>query len=86
VVWDSRWVPFSDFAASTRLILDLHPGLNGTYGQVWQDWPGVDREDDGRVIAPTFAEFSTELARRLTTRSVAVDNTGILSFGDYWLV
>ncbi len=89
VVWDSCWVPFSDFYSSPRLILDLHPGRNGTYGQVWQDWPGVDRESDGRVIAPTFTEFSTELLRRLTTRSVVVDEDGMLSFepaGDYWLV
>jgi len=89
LVWDSRWVPFSHFEGIPRLILDLHPGRNGTYGQVWQDWPGVDREDDGTVIAPTFAEFSAELLPRLTTRSVVVDNDGKLSFaraGDYWLV
>jgi len=90
VMWDSRWVPFSDFEGSTRLILDLHPGHNGTYGQVWQDWPGRDREDDGTVIAPSFAAFSTELLRRLTTGSVRVDDDGRLSFpqaGDhYWIV
>jgi cell wall assembly regulator SMI1 len=89
VVWDGCWVPFSDFYSSPRLILDLHPGRNGTYGQVWQDWPGVDRQDDGRVIAPTFTAFSAELLRRLTTRSVVVDDDGMLSFeraGDYWLV
>jgi cell wall assembly regulator SMI1 len=86
VVWDSRWVPFSDFEASQRLILDLHPGRNGTYGQVWEDWPGVDRQDDRTVKAPTFAEFSAELLRRLTTRSVVVDDDGMLSFDDHWLV
>src|SRR5262249_6850538 len=89
VMWDSRWVPFSTFEGSSRLILDLHPGRNGTYGQVWQDWPGRDREDDGTVMALTFAEFSTELLRWLTTRSVVVDDGGILLFpraGDYWLV
>jgi cell wall assembly regulator SMI1 len=89
VMWDSRWVPFSNFEGSPRLILDLHPGRNGTSGQVWQDWPGRDLEDDGTVIAPTFAAFSTELLRRLTTRSVAVDDDGRLSFarrGGYWLV
>jgi len=64
VMWDSRWVPFSDFEGSPRLILDLHPGRNGTYGQVWQYWPGRDLEEYGTVIAPTFAEFSTELLRR----------------------
>src|SRR5262249_40279559 len=89
VVWDSGWIPFSDFEGSPRLILDLHPGRNGTYGQVWQDWPGVDRENDATVIAPTFAEFSAELLRRLTMRNVEVDDDGKLSFaraGDYWLV
>jgi cell wall assembly regulator SMI1 len=89
VMWDSRWVPFSDFEGSPRLILDLHPGRNGTCGQVWQDWPSRDREDDGTVIAPTFAAFSTELLRRLTTRNVAVDDDGRLSFaqaGGHWLV
>ncbi len=89
VMWDSRWVPFSDFLGSPRLILDLHPGRNGTYGQVWQDWPGRDREDDETVIAPTFAAFSAELLRRLTTGSVTVDDDGILLFvraGGYWLV
>jgi cell wall assembly regulator SMI1 len=89
VMWDSHWVPFSDFEGSPRLILDLHPGRNGTYAQVWQNWPGRDLEDGGTVMALTFAEFSTELLRRLTTRSVVVDDDGILSFpraGDYWLV
>ena len=89
VMWDSHWVPFSDFEGSPRLILDLHPGRNGAYGQVWQDWPGRDRENDGTVMALTFAEFSTELLRRLTTRSVVVNDDGILSFpraGGYWLV
>jgi cell wall assembly regulator SMI1 len=89
VLWDSRWVPFSDFEGSPRLILDLHPGRNGTYGQVWQNWPGCEREGDGTVIAPTFAEFSTELLRRLVARNVAVDDDGRLSFargGGYWLV
>jgi cell wall assembly regulator SMI1 len=89
VMWDGRWVPFSDFEGSPRLILDLHPGRNGTYGQVWQDWPGRDREDDETVIAPTFAAFSAELLRRLTTGSVTVDDDGTLLFaqaGDYWLV
>jgi cell wall assembly regulator SMI1 len=28
VMWDSHWVPFSDFEGSPRLILDLHPGRN----------------------------------------------------------
>ena len=89
VMWDSRWVPFSDFEGSPRLILDLHPGRNGTYGQVWQDWPGRDREDDETVIAPTFAAFSAELLRRLTTHSVEVDDEGILLFaqaGGHWIV
>src|SRR5262245_37672694 len=89
LMWDSHWVPFSDFEGSPRLILDLHPGRNGTYGQVWQDWPGRDREDDGTVIALTFAEFSIELLRWLTTRSVVVNDDGTLSFpiaGGYWLV
>ena len=89
MMWDSHWVPFSDFEGSPRLILDLHPGRNGTYGQVWQNWPGRDREDDGTVMALTFAEFSTELLRWLTTRSVVVNDEGILLFpraGDHWLV
>jgi cell wall assembly regulator SMI1 len=89
VMWDSRWVPFSDFEGSPRLILDLHPGRNGTYGQVWQDWPGRDREVDETVVAPTFAAFSAELLRRLTTHSVEVDDDGTLLFaqaGGYWLV
>ena len=86
VIWDSNWVPFSGFEGSPRLILDLHPGRKGTCGQVWQDWPGRDREDDGTVMAPTFAEFSAELLHRLTTHSVAVDDDGPLSFPDDWLV
>jgi cell wall assembly regulator SMI1 len=89
VMWDSHWVPFSDFGGTPRLILDLHPGRNGTYGQVWQNWPGRNLEDDGTVMALTFADFSTELLRRLTTHSVVVDDDGVLSFprtGDYWLV
>jgi hypothetical protein len=41
------------------------------------------------VIAPTFAAFSTELLRWLTTRTVAVNDRGILLFAqadDYWVV
>jgi hypothetical protein len=56
---------------------------------VWQDWPGRDREGDGTVMALMFAEFSTELMRLLTARSVVVDDDGILAFpraGGYWLV
>lgn len=82
-------MPFSDFEGSPRLILDLHPGRNGTYGQVWQHWPGVDLEDDGTVIAPTFGAFSNELLRRLATRNVAVDDDGRLLCargGGHWLV
>jgi cell wall assembly regulator SMI1 len=80
VMWDSRWVSFSDCEGSPRLILDLHPGRSGTSGQVWQDLRGCDLEDGGTLIAPTFAEFSTELLRRLTIRGVAVDGDGRLSF------
>ncbi len=70
-------------------MVDLHPGRHGTYGQVWQYWPGVDLAADGTVLAPTFGEFSTELLRRLTTRSVEVSADGRLSFAkgdDYWIV
>jgi hypothetical protein len=41
------------------------------------------------VIARTFAEFSTELLRWLTTGSVVVDDDGTCSFpqaSGYWLV
>src|SRR5262245_9651199 len=58
-------------------------------GRTWQDWPGRDRADDGTVMALTFVEFSAELLRRLTTRSVVVHDDGTLSFpraGGYWLV
>jgi cell wall assembly regulator SMI1 len=89
VAWDRRWIPFSEFEGSPRLIVDLHPGRHGTYGQVWQYWPGIDLADDGTVLAPTFGEFSIELLRRLTSGGFDVSADGRLSFargGDYWLV
>ncbi|QAV19438.1 SMI1/KNR4 family protein [Paenibacillus chitinolyticus] len=29
VIWSNKWIPFTDFEASSRLILDLDPGKNG---------------------------------------------------------
>ena len=74
-----HWLKCTDFEGSPRLILDLHPGRNGTYGQVWQDWPGVDREADGTVIAPNFAEFSANNIR--DTFKVFLQMAVVLTFG-----
>lgn len=65
VLWDPLWVPFGAFDGAPRLILDLHPGSNGTVGQVVQTWPGADLESDDLVIAASFADFSADLLRDL---------------------
>lgn len=65
VLWDRRWVPFSEFEGAPRLILDLHPGRRGLAGQILMSYPGVDLEDDATVIAPSFAAFSADLLAAL---------------------
>ncbi|RAV19443.1 SMI1/KNR4 family protein [Paenibacillus contaminans] len=33
LIWSNKWIPFTDYEASSRLILDLDPGKNGISGQ-----------------------------------------------------
>lgn len=73
VLWDRRWVPFSEFEGTPRLILDLHPGRNGLLGQIVLSFPGVDLEDDATVIAPDFAAFSADLLQELRSRRFTSD-------------
>lgn len=68
VLWDRRWVPFSEFEGTPRLILDLHPGRRGVRGQILLLFPGVDLEDDNTVVAPSFAAFAADLLRALRER------------------
>jgi hypothetical protein len=41
MMWDSRWVPFSDFAGSARLILDLRPGVMERMGKSGRTGPAA---------------------------------------------
>jgi len=70
VIWDSLWVPFAEFDGSPRLILDLHPGINGAVGQILLWFPGVDLEADDIVIAGDFAAFSAALLQDITAKPV----------------
>jgi cell wall assembly regulator SMI1 len=85
VLWDNLWVPFANFQASTRLILNLHAGKNGKNGQVILLFPGVDMEADKIVIASSFEDFGVELLRRLESGAYRLKDRQI-EFEDFWIV
>ncbi|MCL1919175.1 MAG: SMI1/KNR4 family protein [Peptococcaceae bacterium] len=77
VIWSPLWIPFTDYEASSRLILDLDPGKNGAYGQVFKYFPGMDYEGESGegydvIIASSFEEFSDHTLRRLTAKEFSL--------------
>ena len=77
VIWSPLWIPFTDYEASSRLILDLDPGKNGTYGQVFKMFPGMDYEGESGdkydvIIASSFEEFSNYILKRLNAKEFSV--------------
>jgi len=61
LIWSKKWIPFTDYEASSRLILDLDPGENGISGQIFKYHSGMSYQE---VIADSFEEFSNEILKR----------------------
>ncbi|MFC9774317.1 SMI1/KNR4 family protein [Paenibacillus chitinolyticus] len=82
VIWGNKWIPFTDFEASSRLILDLDPGKNGITGQIFKYTPGMSYQD---VIANSFEDFSNEMLKRLQANQFSfVDD--VIAFDDLYIV
>ncbi|MCL1791255.1 MAG: SMI1/KNR4 family protein [Peptococcaceae bacterium] len=78
VIWSPLWIPFTDYEASRQLILDLGPGKNGTYGQVFALFPGMDYEGEEEeydvIIASSFEEFSNHILKRLSAKEFSLED------------
>ena len=85
VFWNNLWIPFAEFNASSRLILDLDAGKNGQNGQVILLYPGVDMESDEIVVALSFDNFGEEFLCRLKNNEFEIENDTI-QFKDEWIV
>ena len=83
LAWSPRWIPFAWFEGYDALVLDLDPGVNGTYGQVWILSSGSDTEADDAVLADSFEDFSQTLLWHLKERRFSIEN-GHLVFDNYW--
>jgi len=83
LAWSPRWIPFAWFEGYDALVLDLDPGVNGTYGQVWILSSGSDTEADDAVLADSFEDFSQALLWHLKERRFSIEN-GHLVFDNYW--
>jgi cell wall assembly regulator SMI1 len=82
LVWSKGWIPFTDFEASTRLILDMDPGKNGVSGQIFKYHPGMSYQE---VIADSFEQFSNEILKRFLAKQVSYDD-GVIAFEDFYIV
>ena len=85
-IWDKGWIPFADFMGQQRLVIDLNPGTNGTYGQILQLWAGQDLEDDEVVVAGSFEEFSEKILEYLQKEKITISDENIIEFDDFWLI
>ena len=85
-IWDKKWIPFSDFMANQRLVIDLNPGKNGTYGQILQLWAGQDLEDDEVVVANSFDEFTKHILEDLKSKNFQITDENIIEVNDEWII
>lgn len=69
-----------------HLVIDLNPGINGTYGQILQLWAGQDLEDDEVVVAGSFEEFSEKILEYLQKEKMTISDENIIEFDDFWLI
>ncbi len=84
-IWDKNWLPIASESTS-YLIIDLNPGKNGVYGQVFQLFPGIDYQEDNIVLANSFLEFSTLLLDKLTNKDYEIEeDEPILIFKNDWI-
>lgn len=84
VIWSSKWIPFTDFEGSPRLVIDLDPGKNGAIGQIFCCYPGMDYEA-AELVSDSFEGFSNEILYRLKQNIVDLDD-GIIGFTDNFIV
>ena len=84
-VWDKNWLPIASESTS-YLILDLNPGKNGIFGQIFQLFSGMDYEDNKVVLADSFLEFSELLINKLENNDYEIEeDEPIIIFKDDWL-
>jgi len=87
VIWSRKWIPFTDFEASDRLVIDLEPGKNGRVGQIFCCHSGMDYEgaEFEEIISDSFEDFSKGILSRLKQNMVEVKDS-IIKFPDYFIV
>ncbi len=84
-IWDDNWLPFASDGTSF-LIIDLNPGKNGVYGQIFQLINGMDYQEDDVVIEKSFKEFSIQLFNRLSIKDYEFDKDDIvINFNEDWI-
>jgi len=54
VLWSEGWVAFASFQGSELFVLDLAPAANGTVGQVFAWYHGMDLAADDAVLAASL--------------------------------
>ncbi len=79
--WSEKWIPFTDFEASKRLILDFNPGKSGIVGQIFFYQPGMDYQE---IVASSFDEFTAEILSRLNQKEYSVDEE-VIEFEDIYI-
>lgn len=77
LVWNKKWIPFSNFESSNRLIIDLDSGKNGIDGQIIELYTGCDLESNDIVISKSFREFSLKILKTLKSRDFEIED-GVL--------
>ncbi|WP_081496806.1 SMI1/KNR4 family protein [Brevibacillus sp. BC25] len=82
LIWSKKWISFTDFEASSHLILDLDPGRNGISGQIFKYHSGMGYQE---VIANSFEEFSIEILKRFQGNQISFTE-GVISFDDHYFV
>ncbi|MFD0716411.1 hypothetical protein [Paenibacillus sp. GCM10027626] len=81
LIWSKKWIPFTDFEASSRLILDVE-GETAISGQIFKYDPGMSYQE---VIANSFEEFSNEILKRFQAKQFSFTD-GVIAFEDFYFV
>ncbi len=85
-IWDKNWIPFADYEANTKLILDLNPGKSGN-GQILQIWSGQDLENDNVVVADSFEQFSKRILNDIKNNKFEFDKeTKAIELHNEWII
>ena len=74
VVWSPNWIKFTEFEGD-GFVLDLDPGPNGTYGQIFYR----DHADNSiRVCATSLDEFMRIIAESLESGDYEIDQQCVI--------